>query len=172
VSRVSVRDSRAVVGRAPQLQSVRHRVVTVAPIRLGVGLLGLVAARTAGASSAQALVAFAVGTLGFAFAALADPRRRFFAPRQDPVPAPPGVRFESRFEPAAGAIFPSTVGVALLTAVALVPAPTLSALLAGGIAGMGVAAAVSVPRVVAWEDRLGGRLWHDRATDTLYVRRM
>ena len=145
--------------------------MTVAPIRLAAGALGLVAARAAGASAGQALVAFAVGTLGFAFAALADPRRRFFAPREEPRPAPAGAQYESRLEAAAGAIFPSTVGVALLAAVALARAPTLSALLAGGIAGMGVAAVLSIPRIVGWEDRLGGRIWHDRTTDLLYVRR-
>ena len=154
-----------------RLQSVRDRAVIVAPIRLVVGLLGLVAARAAGASAGQAFLGFAVGVLGFAFAALADPRRRFFTPRDDPRLAPAGVRYESRLEAAAGAIFPSTVGVAVLAAVALVSAPTLTALLAGGIAGMGVAAAVSVTRIVAFEHRLGGRLWHDRATDTFYVRR-
>jgi hypothetical protein len=37
---------------------------------------------------------------------------------------------------------------------------------------MGVAAAVSLPRIVAWEERLGGRIWHDGKTGALYVRRV
>jgi hypothetical protein len=45
------------------------------------------------------------------------------------------------------ASLPSTVGVSVLAAIAAVPSPTLTALLGGISAGLGVAAAISIPAI-------------------------
>ena len=46
-------------------------------------------------------------------------------------------------------MLPSTVGVSILTAVALAIDPTLAALLGGVCAGLGVAALLMLPRIPA-----------------------
>ena len=56
---------------------------------------------------------------------------------------------------------PSTLAVAALAAIALVPQPTLAALLAGVEAGLGVAAVLSLSRV-------DGTLYVDPRTRTIY----
>ena len=45
------------------------------------------------------------------------------------------------------ATLPSTAGLAVLALITLVPQPTLTALLGGICAGLGVAAALSLPRI-------------------------
>ena len=87
------------------------------------------------------------------------------------MPAPADAQYETRAQAARAAVFPSTVGVFVLAAVALVLSPTMTALLGGGLAGMGVASAVATARILGWENGLGGRLWVDGTTDALYVRR-
>jgi hypothetical protein len=154
-----------------RLQSVRDRAVFAAPIRFGLGIALLVAARVAGAAAGPALVGFAVGALGFALALLVDPRRRFMGPKEDPEPLPDDARLDTPARSAFAALFPSTVGVAALAVIALPRSPVLSALLAGGLAGMGVATLVAVLRVAAWEHQLGGSVWIEHRTHALYIRR-
>ena len=129
------------------LHSLRVRTVLVAPIRIGLGVLWLVVARFAGSAPAPAFIAFLVGTFGAAFLALGDPRARLVADDKEPGPVPSGATVAPRWRQALGACWPSTLGITLLAAVAAAPAPTLTALLGGVSAGLGVAALVSLPRV-------------------------
>ena len=106
--------------------------MVLAAIRIALGAVGLVAARLAGAGGGAAFTAFAVGALGLLVAAIADPRRPFFRSAiGEALPRPRSVL---------AALFPSTVGVSVLTAVALAFEPTLAALLAGVLAGLGIVA--------------------------------
>jgi hypothetical protein len=114
------------------LHSLRDRTLGVIPIRLALGVSLLVAARLAGAASTPALLAFVSGVIGITFLLFNDPRARFVQPRAEPVQAP---------------TLPSTVGLAVLALITLIPQPTLTALLAGVCAGLGVAAGLSLPRI-------------------------
>jgi hypothetical protein len=130
------------------LHSLRVRAMLVAPIRIGLGVLWLVVARLAGSAPAPAFIAFLVGTFATAFLGLADPRVRVVPDREGkPQPAPDGARLAPRWRQALGACWPSTLGVTVLAAIAAAPAPTLTALLGGVSAGLGVAALVSLPGV-------------------------
>jgi hypothetical protein len=129
------------------LHSLRQRTLLVIPIRivLGVALLG--AARVAGAESAPALLAFAIGVVGIVFVIFNDPRARFAHGTVQPLQLPPDASVAPRWRQALGASIPSTIGVAILALIALAPQPTLAALLAGVEAGLGVAALISLGRV-------------------------
>jgi hypothetical protein len=129
------------------LHSYRDRTLGVIPIRLGLGLVLLGAARLAGAGSGPALLAFVVGVLGITFVIFNDPRARFLGRDVDPIDAPPDALVAPRWRQALAATLPSTVGVAVLACIALVPQPTLAALLAGVEAGLGVAALLSLGRI-------------------------
>ena len=126
------------------LHSYRERTLGVIPIRLALGALWLVGARVMGLATAPALLAFAVGVLGITFAALNDPRARFRREEAEPVDAPPDAIVAPRWRQALAATLPSTVGVSILAAIAVVPQPTLAALLGGVSAGLGLAALISV----------------------------
>jgi hypothetical protein len=145
------------------LQSLRTRTALVAPLRLALGVAWLVAARVAGASAGPAFAAFGIGAAAVAFAALNDPRARLL--RRDPKPLPEGepVRLDPAWRHAVSALFPSTVGLSLLAAIALAPQPVLAALLGGASAGLGVAAALTFPGL----DR---RLLVDPRRSTVYRR--
>jgi hypothetical protein len=129
------------------LHSLRDRAACVIPIRLGLGLTLLGAARLSGASSGPALLSFVVGVFGITFVIFNDPRARLLRGEVDPLELPPGAVIAPRWRQALAATLPSTVGVAVLAAIALVPQPTLAALLAGVEAGLGVAALLSLGRV-------------------------
>jgi hypothetical protein len=61
--------------------------------------------------------------------------------------APPDVRIAPRWQQALAAMFPSTIGVSVLAAIAAFASPTLTALLGGVCAGLGVAALLSLPGI-------------------------
>ena len=129
------------------LHSYRDRTIGVIPIRLALGVLLLGAARIAGADSAPALLAFAVGVLGITFVIFNDPRTRFLRADVEPLDAPADAELAPRWRQALAATLPSTVAVAVLACVALFFRPTLAALLAGVEAGLGVAALISLGRI-------------------------
>jgi hypothetical protein len=134
------------------LHSLRDRALYVAPIRLGLGLLWVGVARLAGAPPAGSLLAFAGGAFVTVFTLYNDPRSRFL-PRREPEPAPTGASVAGRARQALAATLPSTAGVSALAAAALAFQPTLSALLGGISAGLGLA----------------GGLYALRADPSLYV---
>jgi hypothetical protein len=129
------------------LHSLRSRTLGVIPIRLALGGLLLLGARLAGAANASALLAFVSGVVGITFLLFNDPRARFQPERPTPEAAPPGALVAPLWRQALAATLPSTAGLTVLALITLVPRPTLAALLAGVCAGLGVAAALSLPRI-------------------------
>jgi hypothetical protein len=130
-------------------------------VRLLLGGMLLVAAIAAGAVANRALLAFVVGAGVVAFAALADRRGLLIGADVDPDPLPDDVVFESDLRTVARAAYPSTVGVSVLALIALVAnQDLLAALLGGAVAGLGVASAVGLVALLAWERRRAVRLYN------------
>lgn len=129
------------------VHSLRDRTLGVIPIRLGLGLLLLGAARLTGAENGPALLAFVIGVLGITFVIFNDPRVRFAHGRVEPLEFPGDAQIAGRWKQALAATVPSTAAVAVLATIALVPQPTLAALLAGVEAGLGVAGIISLGRI-------------------------
>jgi hypothetical protein len=129
------------------LHSLRDRTLGVIPIRVALGVLLLVAARVAGAANTPALLAFVTGVVAITFLLYNDPRARFVRPQGEPAEAPSDAQIAPRWRQALAATLPSTVGLTVLALVTMLPQPTLAALLAGVCAGLGVAAALSLPRI-------------------------
>jgi hypothetical protein len=155
-------------GRPLELRLRRplHYHLFVAPVRLAIGVAGLVAALIAGAETTPALFAFALGAFGFGVSLVtAD---RVFAGGTEALPAPPH-ELESRLSTLAAAVWPSTIGVAALMIISLGVNATLAALLAGVQVGMGVAGLLSALRIAAREQELGGHLLTDRRVSTVYL---
>lgn len=132
-----------------RLQSVRTRVQLVAPLRLAIAGAWLVLSIAAGARTGVALAAFAVGVMAVAFVALNDPRSRFTSREPQPLPADANVVLDPAWRHALSSLLPSTAGLSVLAAIAVVPQPVLTALLAGAVGGLGLAAAVALTRVDA-----------------------
>ena len=145
------------------LHSCRDRAIGVIPIRLALGLGLLGAARLAGAPNGSALLAFVVGVFGITFVIFNDPRARFVRGELEPLDAPPHAEIAPRWRQALAATLPSTVAVAVLACAALVPQPTLAALLAGVEAGLGAAALLSLGRI-------DPKLYVDPRSDVVYRR--
>jgi hypothetical protein len=122
------------------VESVRLRLWLVAPLRLVLGGVWLGAARAAGGSSTATLLAFAAGAFGMAVFISNDPRARFRTSGGEPDRLPPEAIVAPAWRHAVHACFPSTVGVAVLAAATLAFNQTLTALLGGVLAGLGVAA--------------------------------
>jgi hypothetical protein len=118
------------------VQSLRLRLLLVGPLRLVLSVCWLGAARAAGAT----LVAFAAGAFITAVLASNDPRARLLGGGAEPEQLPAGAQVAPAWRHAVHAAFPSTVGVSVLAAVALSVRPELAALLAGVLAGLGLAA--------------------------------
>jgi hypothetical protein len=145
------------------LHSLRDRTLGVIPIRLGLGVLLLGAARLAGAANGPALLAFVIGIFGIVFVIFNDPRARFAHGKVDPPELPAAAKIAPRWRQALSATVPSTIAVAVLAGITVVPQPALAALLAGVEAGLGVAAVLSLGRV-------DPRLYVDSRTRVVYRR--
>jgi len=143
------------------VESIRLRLLLIAPLRLGLSVVWLVAARVAGAASGSALIAFATGAFLIAFFLLNDPRARFVPHADEPEPLPAGAALAPASLHAYHAALPSTVGVSILAGLGLLANPTLTALLAGILAGLGVVALLYIPRVDGglYVDPRQGRLY-------------
>jgi hypothetical protein len=124
------------------VESVRLRLLLVTPLRLVLGIVFLGAARAVGGASGATLVAFAVGAFAMAFLVPNDPRARLRRGPREPADLPPDAIVAPALLHAVHAALPSTVGVSILAAVTLAFAPTLTALLAGILVGLGLAAAL------------------------------
>jgi hypothetical protein len=148
-----------------QLAAAVPAQVLLGLLRLLISAVGLALAFAAGASSTPALAAFALGLFGFVVS-ISSAERVFAAP--NPGPAPAHTR-----EPAVvtllAAAWPSTIGVAILLAIALGVNATLAALVAGVEAGMGAAALLSAARIRASEREVGARLLFDRRDRRTYL---
>jgi hypothetical protein len=163
--------SRGGAAESPRLVGLSTAPLAVAPIRIGLGLLGLTGAGLRGLSWSVAGAEFVLGTAVFAFAALADPRRRFFRLKNEQAePVPADATFEPLGRVALFATYPSTVGLAALTAISLSFNTALAAVLAGGVAGLGVAGAISGALIAMGERAEGVRLYVERGGRRLFVR--
>ena len=156
---------------APRLVGLSTAPLAVAPIRIGLGLLGLAGAGLRGLSWSVAGAEFVLGTAVFAFAALADPRRRFFRLKDEQAePVPADATFEPLGRVALVATYPSTVGLAALTGISLAFNAALAAVLAGGVAGLGLAGAITGALIAMGERADGVRLYVERGSRRLFVR--
>ena len=150
----------------PQVVRLSLRARVLAPIWGGLSALGVVAAMLAGARPGSALLAWAFGAIMVSIVLAGDPRgRRNTAPE----PLPGEAVAESWAQIARTDVLPSTVGVALLTSVALVFDPIQAGLLAGILGGMTLMTMVSLVRVTVAERSLGGVLYVERQSRRLYV---
>lgn len=141
------------------------------------GLLLVLVAGAVGARAASAAVAFGAAAVIATVFVLQDPRRRPLGralgqvPERPSTELPPGAVVESSAQMIRGMLFPSTIGLTLLAAVALAAGrPVLAAILAGCLAGLGVAALARGGLLLAEERRRGVALLADRRTRRLYER--
>jgi hypothetical protein len=147
----------------------RAQALLIAALRLTLAAGGAVAAVARGVDGGPAvgLVAFGAGLVLFSVYAGGRPQRaarRF----RDPQPVPDAFRVESRFRALAAATYPSTIGLTVLTVIALWPQPPLAAFLAGILAGLGVMALVGAARLSGWERARRVRLFVDVATERVF----
>lgn len=155
---------------APRLVPLSTSALALAAIRIALGGVGVAVARVRGLDGGVALAEFLFGTGALAFAALADPRRQFSRLRGEAEPVPPGATLEPAARAALAGTYPSTLAVSALTAAALVFDAKLAAVLAGAVAGLGVAALISAAQAL-WEEWTGRvRLYADRRTRRLFAR--
>jgi hypothetical protein len=126
------------------VESVRLRLLLVAPLRLALSIAWVVAARAAGAHSGATLIAFAAGAFASAFLVTNDPFARLKKAPDNAAELPAHATVAPAWLHAVHAAIPSTAGVSVLAAITLLFQPALTALLAGLLAGMGVAALVAV----------------------------
>jgi hypothetical protein len=117
--------------------------LALACIRLGLAVAGLAAAIAFGVHAAVAVTAFAAGIVLLG-CTLITTRRRMWSGRD--------VRVERPWHAALAATYPSTIGLTVLTVLALELKPQLAAYLAGLIAGLGFAAA-AVAAQITWARR-------------------
>jgi hypothetical protein len=153
-----------------RIQSLSRRALAVAPVRLVLGGAGVAAAIAAGSSSAAALLAFAAATIGLLVVVAADPRRLFFRMPDDPAEAPGDALEDGTLRLVWTALFPSTAGLMALLAVSLAFEPTLAAVMAGILAGLGIAALVGGLELLLRERTDGRRLFVVRGTQHVVVR--
>jgi hypothetical protein len=94
------------------------------------------------------------------FLLLASRRRRLFWHHvADAVPLDPAVPVASRAQTVVTATYPSTIGLTILTAIALPIDAELAAFLAGILAGLGAGALWQGVEIVIWERQRGLRLF-------------
>jgi hypothetical protein len=153
-----------------RLQSLPRRALVIAPIRLALACIGLVAAIVAGSREAGALLAFGGATMATLLLVIADPRARFFQIPESPPEAPADASEDGLGRLALSAAFPSTIGVAALLAVTLAAEPTLAAVMAGILAGLGLAALVGAYELQSAERRRERRLYVERGTSRVLAR--
>jgi hypothetical protein len=121
---------------------------------LGATFLGDVQGRSLG-------LAFLVGGMFIAFAALVDRRSLLLRGRDvEPEPLPVEALQDPHWRVALAAAVPSTIGLAVLSLVAVAAGKdVLAALLAGAVAGLGIATVVGLVSVLVWERERAARLY-------------
>ena len=142
----------------PLVAASRTRLALVTPLRLALGVAVLGGALAEGAVGDSALVSFALGAAFAAFAIVGD-RRALLLRRDPPASLPQDARLAPAWRAARDAAMPSTVGVAVLAAIALALGhEVLAALLGGAEAGMALAGSIALVQLVQWEREQGARL--------------
>jgi len=144
---------------APVLLETRAQALLIGILRLALAVAGLAAAIAAGTRSSGAAALFAAGAVIVLVAIMSRRRSRLVwrrlaeAERLESEP-----RLEPRRQALARATYPSTIGLTVLTALALYLNPGLAALLAGILAGLGGAALGFAAQLTAWERQRGARV--------------
>ena len=142
----------------PLVAASRTRLALVTPLRLGLGLAALAGALAEGAVGRSALVAFVLGAALSAFAIAGD-RRALLVHHDPPASLPDDARLAPAWRAALDAAMPSTVGVAVLAAIALaIGQEVLAAALGGAEAGMALAGAIAFVQLLEWERAQDARL--------------
>jgi hypothetical protein len=151
---------------ARALVDARVQALLIGALRLVIAVAALVLARLRGLEPGPTAGLFALGC-GLLLVALpaSVTRRRGQQGRAEAQPLPPGVAPLPHRRALALAMYPSTIGLSAVTAVALVLSPALAAVLAGILAGLGLAALYSAGQLALWERELGGRLLAERGHD-------
>ena len=148
---------------APALTAARAQSLLISAVRLGLASGGLALVRVRGVEAGAAAGIFALGAGLLLFTVLASARRRRMWRRiADAEPAPPEASVEPWWRSLLAATYPSTIGLTGLTAIALGANPRLAALLAGILAGLGLAALGFAAQLAAWERERHARLLVER----------
>jgi hypothetical protein len=146
-------------GVAPELIDVRAQTLLIAGLRLALAAVGLGAAIAAGARPSAGAGLFVIGAVLLLVAVLGGRRRRLVWLRlAEAEPLDTSATLEPRVRILLRATYPSTIGLTVLIALSLWPQPSLAALLAGILAGIGAAALEFGLQLGAWERRRGAQL--------------
>jgi hypothetical protein len=151
---------------APRVVQLSLRALVLGPIRAGLSALGLLGALAAGGGPHGAVLGWALGAGLIMLFLAGDPRIR--RPSR-PEPLPADATKEPWSEIARTDVFPSTVTLAVATAVALPFDSVLAAFLAGILGGMALMSVVSLVTVAVLERRHGGTLYVERGDRRLFV---
>ena len=147
---------------APALVEARQQALLIAALRgvLAVAGIGAAIARGVHAGPALGLAAFGAAIVLLSIYGGGRPARSA-ARFADPEPAPSGARMQARWRGLAEAAYPSTIGLAVLTAISLWPQPPLAAFLAGILAGLAAMSLVGFARLTALEHARRSRILID-----------
>jgi hypothetical protein len=138
----------------------RQRLALITPTRLTLGAVLLAVAFTGESPARSIVLAFMVGAVLVAFAALSDRRGLLRYRDQEPEPLPPTALRDPSWRVVLVAAYPSTFGVAVLAVIALAAGnEVLGAVLAGAVAGLGLASAVGLVSLLVWERERAVRLY-------------
>ena len=153
------------------LVDLRRFSLPIVPIRLGLGFVFLGGARALGVTAGGSARLFGLGAFLFALAMLTSRRRRLFWVRAaEATTIDAGAPVADWVWTIARSMFPSTLAVTALSAVALAANPALAALLAGILAGMGIVGLVFAVELLLWERNRNVRLLSTPGLKTeLYV---
>lgn len=151
---------------APRVVAAAGEAALLAAARLALSALLLGAALLAGARTGRALGAFALGAVFLAFAARVDRRSLLLHRDRTAQPLPARARPDPPWRVVLEGLLPSTTGLAVMTAIALATHnPTLGAILAGAVAGLGLAAALAWVEIAALENRERARFYVERGRE-------
>ena len=144
-----------------RVSAVRTKLLLITPIRLVLGVVLLCVTFVGNVQGRSLGLAFLVGAFFIAFAALVDRRSLLLRARDvEPEPLPAGAVEDPPWRVALAAAIPSTIGLAVLSLVAVgAGKDVLAALLAGGVAGLGVATVIALVSLLGWERERAVRLY-------------
>jgi hypothetical protein len=147
---------------APALVEARQQALLIAALRGLLAAAGVIASIVRGVHVGPALGLAIFGAALVLLSIYGGGRpARSRAKFANPEPAPDGMRMQSRWRGLAEAAYPSTIGLAGLTAIALWPQPPLAAFLAGILAGLAVMSLVGFSRLLLLERARRSRILID-----------
>jgi hypothetical protein len=154
---------------APALVEARPQALLIAAARFALAVGGLVAAIARGVDRGPALGLVAFGAAIVLLSVYGgDRRRRSGLKFEDPDPMPAGAHVQGHGRALAQAAYPSTIGLTALIAIALWPQPSLAALLAGILGGLGVMSLVGATRLASWEHSRQARILVEGKTSRVF----